>query len=135
MAGPALPIVERTQGCWNCTGFSTDEAVKFWSERRQVDLKIALDHALASPLGEKDPKVAGIKRAVDLTDQAVAAGRLGRCSRKGSEADLIALEYLCTKWQGRQGASVARDGAKADKLPSELMEDVAAGKLTKRKIT
>lgn len=130
-----LPVVQRSQGCWNCVSFSTDAAKQFWTTRRQKDLDIALSQSLADPQGESAQQVVNIRKMVDECDKAVAAGLLGKCMKGGTEADLVSLGFLCEKWSGRQGASVARDGA-LDKLPGELMEDVAAGKLpTKRKIS
>lgn len=135
MAQPALPVIQRSQGCWNCTGFSTDAAKQFWQGKRQKDLDIALSQSLIDPQGENAQQVVNIRRMVDATDTAVAAGLLGKCLRGGTEADLVSLSFLCEKWTGRQGASIAREGGALDKLPGELMEDVAAGKLpTKRTI-
>lgn len=122
---PKERIFERTQGCWNCSNSSSANA--FWSERRLHDLTRAQGIANDSPDGEKDIKVDNIKRMVDTTDHAIASGALMRCT-KGVTAngdpvgDLVAHNYLCQKWSGMQGASIARAGQKADDLPEELAD-------------
>lgn len=117
---------ERSQGCWNCKGFSREMAKKHWQDRRQKDLEIGLGLALSSALGEDDPKVKGIRRMVDLVDHGVASGGLGMCLAGGTDrngnpiGDFVKDVYLCDKWSGATGASVARAGAAPDTLPAEL---------------
>lgn len=131
---PGQPIVERTMGCYNCTHSSTEAAKKFWEIRRLSDLEVAKQQAAADPMGERAPQVMRLKHMINETDKAVAAGLLCRCRVEGSPADLISLGFLCDKWTAAQGASVARDGAPVDKLPGELMEEVANGSLKRRTI-
>lgn len=123
--------VSRGQGCWNCTNSS--HAGKWWNERRLIDLKAAVVLAQESPLGEKLPKVVQIRRMVDMLDKAVAEGAMIRCT-KGVTAigetigDLTPHNYLCDRWCGAVGASLAREGGAPDKLPEELMEIMTFGK-------
>ncbi len=121
----------RTQGCWNCR--HRGSATVFWSERRVVDLKHALAIAHESPQGEQDQRVTNIKQMVNRVDHLVAKGQLGVCSNPGGpidakgkhiEADLFQHSFLCSKWDAAQGASLAREGAKADDLPEELVDKV-----------
>jgi hypothetical protein len=119
-------VIERKQGCWNCTGFSREMGKKHWSDRRQKDLEVGLSISLQSPLGEQDPKVKGIRQMVDNVDHGVASGSLGMCLGHGVDrngnpvGDLVMSTYLCEKWNGAQGASVARGGEAPDTLPAEL---------------
>jgi hypothetical protein len=117
---------ERTQGCWNCVSGSRDIAKSWWSAKRQKDLEAALAIALQSPMGEKDPKVTGMRDMIDRVDRGVASGGLVKCVGGGMTArnepvgDLVVHNYLCVKWSGKTGASVARAGEAPDLLPEEL---------------
>jgi hypothetical protein len=114
---------ERGQGCWNCVNSSN--AVAFWTERRQADLQKVAAIATSSLLGEKDERVQKMIQFVDAADHYVAAHALLRCV-KGIKADgqpvgdLVMHNFLCSKWTGKEGASLARIDGKLDKLPEEL---------------
>lgn len=120
---------ERTQGCWNCVHFSHDKAKEIWKERRQADLQAALTIALDSPRGEDDQRVVNMRHMVDAVDTGIATFNLGTCTGGGVDANenpvgtFVKNNYLCHKWTGATGASVARAGQKADKLPMELLDD------------
>jgi hypothetical protein len=117
---------ERTTGCWNCIHGSSEAARKFWLDQREKDLKTATEVALGSPVGEKEPTVVNIRRMTTLIDEAVFKGDLIKCKGSGVDAkdnpvgDLVKSNYLCRKWTGAQGASVARAGEAIDLLPMEL---------------
>ena len=120
---------ERTQGCWNCKHSS--RAAAFWTQRRQQDLARALTIAQEHPAqGEEHTQVVNIRRMVDTIDNQVAAGTLLRCGGDGKTAagdpvaDLVAHNFLCHKWSGAQGASIARAGQRADDLPEELADKI-----------
>jgi hypothetical protein len=119
---------ERKQGCWNCFHFDYDRARDKWFDRRQADLAIAVRMALESPLGENDPKVVNIRRMVEAVDLGIKSHTLGTCDGTGIDAegnsvgDFVKSVYLCAKWSGAQGASVARAGEAADPLPMELRD-------------
>lgn len=120
-------IFSRGQGCWNCKWM--EKATAFWTDRRQADLRKALDIARTSPLGEQDPKVLNIRNMVDTCDHAVASGALVKCGSLTAKTahnepigDLVAHNYLCNSWSGATGASIAREGGKLDELPEELAD-------------
>lgn len=130
-AGAITAPIVRTQGCWNCKHWSLEAGKAFWSNARLRDLQIAAGRAAAHPHGESETQVVNIRRMVDTVDVGVAKGELGSCLKQDLQrdqpiGDLVAHAYLCTHWSGKQGASLAREGAKADKLPGELMEDLRA---------
>lgn len=124
---PKDRVFERTQGCWNCKHSSS--GTQFWEERRLHDLARAKGIASGSLLGENHQKVLNIRRMVDQLDHQVAAGNLRRCTTGRTPdgtpvGDLVAHNYLCTRWSAAEGASMARAGQKADKLPEELAEEL-----------
>jgi hypothetical protein len=130
-------VFTRTQGCWNCKHYGSAKA--FWSERRQKDLQTALGFAHESPHGEEDQKVINIRKMVNRTDHLVAMKQVGVCSNPTRpvdannnqiNADLFQHSFLCSKWDGAQGASMAREGARADDLPEELVDKVDGHKPT-----
>lgn len=134
--GTALPVQERTMGCWNCISWSPERGEAYWKEARQVNLAKATRIALESRLGQNDQRVVNIRQFVNQLDHAIALSppAFAACMKKDLPrdkpvGDLVAHAYLCTHWTGAQGASVAREGQKADKLPEELMEDVRDGKI------
>jgi len=120
-------VFSRGQGCWNC--IHSNSGNDFWTEKRQKDLELALKTSLISPMGEEDPKVVNIRTMVDKVDHGVASGALLRCT-KGRTADgkdvgdFVVHNYLCDRWSGKQGASLAREGGKADILPEELADKI-----------
>ena len=126
---PKDRVFQRGQGCWNCV--NSCSAVEFWTERRKRDLTHAKLLAQNSPQGDDHPQVKQVYRMVDTIDHSVAAHALLRCT-KGVTAegepvgDLVAHNYLCSKWSGKQGASLAREG-KLDDLPEELADKLDGG--------
>jgi len=118
---------ERTQGCWNCVHSSS--AKEWWTKQRLLDLGKALAIAQESPQGENHLKVRNIREMVDKIDTAVAQNALIRCVKGTTPTgapvgDLTPHNYLCDRWTAVQGASIARDIGKTDKLPEELAEDL-----------
>lgn len=134
---PKERVIGRGQGCWNCKHWDPAAAKPLWSEKRQNDLKTALDLALNLPGGE--PKSAdecrspealrcfNIKSMVNSLDHLVASGHAGVCKGGGRTAngeqvgDFVVHSFLCDRWSGVSGASLAREG-KTDLLPEELAE-------------
>jgi hypothetical protein len=127
--------VERTQGCWNCKSFSLEGGQKLWKIKRQNDLATAARLAVEDAEGEDSVRVTNIRKMVNTIDHGIALNMIGTCMIGASEADLVVNSYLCDKWNGAQGASVARAGARPDKLPGELMEDMQNGILPKKRIS
>lgn len=84
---------------------------------------------MSSPFGEHHPKVVNIRRMVDTADHGVAANQLVRCTTgrlPGGDpvGDLTAHNYMCDRWTGRDGSSMAKVDGKVDLLPEELRERV-----------
>lgn len=127
---PKDRLSERTQGCWNCKHWSTEEARKRWTEKRQGNLQQALNISLVSPNGEADQRVYNIRGMVDRLDHEIAKGSAGVCRGNGKDphgnpvGDFVVHNYLCNNWSAAQGASIARGGQKADKLPEEMQEEL-----------
>lgn len=119
---------ERTQGCWNC--IHSQSGADYWKSARLANLQRAATLVEENPAqGEEHPKVLNIRRMVNTVDHAVATRVLLRCThgRKadGSPvADLVENNFLCDRWTGAEGSSLAREIGKTDKLPEELTEDL-----------
>ena len=124
---PKERVVSRGQGCWNCSSWSREKAKPLWTDKRQNDLKTALEIALSSPNGEDDVRVRNIRKMVNDLDHLVASGHMGVCLGGGRTADgnpvgdFVAHAFLCDRWSGVSGASLAT-GGKTDPLPEELRE-------------
>lgn len=111
----------------NCKHWDREKAKPLWTNNRQNDLKTALEISLKSPNGEDDVRVHNIRKMVNDLDHLVASGHMGVCLGGGRTADgkpvgdLVAHAFLCDRWSGVQGASLAT-GGKTDPLPEELHE-------------
>ena len=121
-------IAIRTMGCWSCKHSQMERAVDtWWKEARQAFLARGAQIALNSPDGEKNERVMAIRKHVPMIDAAMTSHEWTMCD-VGVKADgtpvsgFLHVTYLCGKWTGAEGASVAREGAAPDKLPEELME-------------
>jgi hypothetical protein len=127
--GVGLDRIEvRTQGCWNCTHWQLEKAADlWWKEARTKLLNRAVQLALNSPQGENNQVVRNIRGQVPQFDHAIHTKKLGCCS-VGKDAngnpvgDFVFSTFLCGQWTATEGASVAREGQAADKLPEELMD-------------
>jgi hypothetical protein len=127
-AGLPDRVFTRSQGCWNCINAQTP--VDRWFDKRAALLDQAIGIATSDARGEQHPKVINIRRAILTIDQAVA-GRLvfvcdkGITERGDSVGDFVSSAFLCSRWSGRDGASLARnEDGKPDVLPEELREIV-----------
>ncbi|MGH7177101.1 MAG: hypothetical protein ACREJC_06970, partial [Tepidisphaeraceae bacterium] len=58
---PKERVISKGQGCWNCKHWDREKAKPLWTEKRQNDLKTALDLALNLPNGEPETMDAAIK--------------------------------------------------------------------------
>jgi hypothetical protein len=78
--------------------------------------------------GEDHPHVVNIRRMVNNLDHMVASRVVGVCGGNGRTADgqpvgdFVAHSFLCDRWSGVQGASMAREGGKIDDLPEEVAQ-------------
>jgi hypothetical protein len=123
----------------NCKHWDREAAKPLWEGKRQHELKTALDIVLDLPDGEpktvdecKTPQALrafNIKAMVNSLDHLVASGHVGCCKGGGRTADgnqvgdFVVHSFLCDRWSGVVGASLAREGT-TDKLPEELAEDM-----------
>jgi len=127
MLVPKDRVVSRGQGCWNCKWWSPEKAKPLWTEKRQNDLATAAKLALESPKGENDVRVYNIRAMVNSLDHLVATGHAGICLGNGRTADgnpvgdLVVHSFLCDRWSGVTGSSLAT-GGKTDMLPEELAD-------------
>lgn len=127
-------IKERTQGCWNCTHWSSEKAIElWWNGARQA--MAARGAEIAATAGIDDPRVQALKKDLPELDIGMETKLYGVCSGKGVTykdvggrkvkepvGSFVQSAYLCEKWTGAQGASIAREGQKADLLPGEVIE-------------
>jgi hypothetical protein len=119
----------RGQGCWNC--IHAKSPVDRWFAKRSQKLAYAQRIALQNTLmGENDPEVVQIRREVELIDANIAQGQIsicdvGRTANGEPVGDFVVNAFLCDRWTGRDGASLARspDG-KLDDLPEELRDKI-----------
>jgi hypothetical protein len=114
---------------------SHEDMKKWWTERRQNELAKGLQIVLNSKLGENEPRVVNLRRMVDMIDHSVAQSEVIHCTvgvtAKGEQVgDITPAAYMCHKWKGMEGSSIARIDGKVDKLPEELMWDLDGGKPT-----
>jgi hypothetical protein len=135
---PKERVIAKGQGCWNCKHWDREAAKPLWTEKRQNDLNTALNIALSLPDGEpktdeecKTPQALrcfNIKSMVNSLDHLVASGHVGICTGGGRTEDdkpvsnFVVHSFLCSRWSGVAGASLARIDGKLDKLPGELAD-------------
>lgn len=104
---PQDRVVERTRGCWNCTGWNNSSLAESHFEMRQVqDARTITEQTLKSGV----PFEAAMKHVVQIMKRAEVfkPPATGICMKNGSKADFVLPTFLCDKWTGRivvQGAS------------------------------
>jgi hypothetical protein len=126
----------RARRCGNCTAFNTgDMSHSQWNIHRQARLT---DYLGSAPIGRladmEDPNWSPAEmkdaRLQDLhkMDRMIAMGIAGLCMKGprpkadgGPDGDFCHSEYLCDRWVGVVGHSVATSGHD-DKLGEELHE-------------
>jgi hypothetical protein len=66
---------------------------------------------------------------LDAFEGILVAGKVGLCKKGtrpkslgGPEGDFVEGSFLCDRWDGRTGSSVATEGHALDKLPDELKD-------------
>ena len=124
-------VFQRSQGCWNCKGWDNGPRAKqYWedsckprmlAQATEVALKAAAEGDLR---GSKHPGVAQIVKTTQDAGKAIARGKFGLCVIGGAKSDFVEDAFLCEKWSGKTGASVARAGGAPDLLPEELRDKV-----------
>jgi hypothetical protein len=127
---PKERVVNRNQGCWNCTKWDREKANPLWTQKRQNDLAKALEISMAHPEGEDHVQVVNIRSMVDSLDHLVASGHVGVCTGGGRTAngepvgDFVVHSFLCDRWNAMAGANLTREGGALDVLPEELADKV-----------
>lgn len=127
---PSERVITRNAGCWNCT-FRRD-ANEFWFGdktkgtfgRRGENLNKALTIAMESPMGENHPKVVNIRRMVEFVDPQIKMGMMVRCGGGYDKSELIANTFMCERYVGATGASVAREGERINDLAEEIRDKI-----------
>jgi hypothetical protein len=125
---------ERGRGCWNCTAYENGELSRqHWSEHKGRLLAVLAGSAPLVRLGEMEKAVPSQDDArldqVTQMDKAIKIGVIGMCmkgsrpqSLGGPEGNFVEHRFLCDRWNGRQGSSVATSGKPLDKLNDELLD-------------
>ena len=149
---------ERGRGCWNCLHWDNGENAKtnyrLRTDRTPLlgrigDLGDVSSPDLSRELGNlvragytpqegveiliRERKMAAPRAAIfdRMADQgAIGLCRGGGVDKNDNPVDFVAFGYLCHKWNGRDGHSVATAGKPLDKLPDELAE-IAEGRAKK----
>lgn len=119
-------VQERTQGCWNCKHWDPEKAITlWWDQTRTAWLAKAAGRAVTH--GENDMKVRGLRQTIPQIDAGMEQHVWGLCALNtdgGSEGLFKASTYMCDKWSGAVGASVAREGQAPDRLPAEIAAEL-----------
>lgn len=115
-------VVQRNRGCWSCKSFENGPLAKQQWHQAKGEVVVAYLSQGKTTL-EAEAQLAS-------WDRQVKAGEFGLCM-KGTQPGFVHCKYLCDKWDGRQGHSLATSGKKLDKLGDELM-DIADSKAKKR---
>lgn len=142
--------VERSRGCWNCVSFDNSEAVKLnYQLRPDVTSRLtrigtpgemdaaAFNRELGKLVSQGLTRQAAAEQLIQAHqqnqqlsyfDRLIESGHAGLCRGNGVDSndnpvDFVHIQYLCHKWNGRVGSSVATSGKPLDKLPDELRDD------------
>ncbi len=95
----------------------------------------AFQFAQQPRLGENDPRVVNIRRWIALGDDAFRTHKAIHCdvgvTATGQQVGGVTpANYMCSKWKGLEGASLAKINGRVDMLPEELLFEVDGGKPT-----
>jgi len=130
---------DRGRGCWNCRHFENAElARKHWATCRARDEAHLMATGPITRLGDLElpqPSQADARHAmIREMEKAIHSGLAGMCLKGarpkalgGPEGDFVHCKFLCDRWNGRDGHSVATAGRPLDKLNEELW-DIAEGR-------
>jgi hypothetical protein len=127
----------RGRGCWNCSHFENGELSRqqWRNHRSQTEAHILQsggaplerlgDMEKPNPITGKDARLDSLEKI----DHVIKAGVYGLCmkgarpqSLGGPEGNFIHCNFLCDRWDGRQGSSLATSGHPLDKLGDELAD-------------
>lgn len=138
---PSDRVVERARGCYSCKHFENGAlARRTWRRDHRPALEQHINEKAGLPPVSLDgaaldqqvaDSLAPAKDMIRKMDLAVTNGVFGICMKGKRPADLggpagdfVHAAFLCDRWNGRDGASVATQGKKLDKLPAELRDDM-----------
>jgi hypothetical protein len=140
---PSDRVVERGRGCYSCKSFENGHLAR---QQWRLHRLALVQHFEATPPpveaptereaplpAWRDVPVENSQKKREETlkkmDHAISNGTFGMCmkgkrpaSMGGPEGDFVHCAFLCDRWNGRDGASIATQGKKLDKLPGELRE-------------
>lgn len=119
---PTERLVERKQGCWNCTKFDATEIyVKRVHDAFRRDIKVFLERGLSL---HRAGQSAAITRDMLLSKR----GHFGICLVGAVAGDFVACKHLCEKWSGMSGVTGSfTPGEAYDPLIEEVQEVVGDG--------
>lgn len=138
-------VVERGRGCWSCIWWNnTEDAKHSYALRPDLgnqpfrigdDLSIKEFQVLVQQgFSEREAVLqlqerAKLQTRPKIFDSMIQKGEIGLCRGKGVDrndnpVDFTHAGYLCHKWSGREGSSVATSAKPLDKLPDELLDDL-----------
>ena len=131
---------ERRRGCYSCKHFENEElSRKHWEIHKAARLASFANSAPMASLGDMEnphynPRRDARMDMIATTDNLIKRGEFGLCmkgprpkSLGGPEGDFVAATFLCDRWNGRDGHSLATAGKPLDKLGDELL-DIADGR-------
>lgn len=115
-ADDAVSIVKiaRTAGALCQQGFTGEQA---------IEMAIAAQGDVSPATAETVRMAQQDDTNMRVFDNAVNQGLIGLCMKGGVDTDFVTHAYLCPKWTGIDGASVATEGHTLDKLPEELKDE------------
>ena len=124
-AMPALNRVGRDDGSAQAVA---TEAAKLMAAG--MDSAAAIEAAIGKVYNDADRVSVAIAEArrqdarFQIFNNMMARGAIGICMVGGAKGDFVDCRYLCDKWSGREGSSLATSGKPLDKLPEELRSEL-----------
>lgn len=136
-------VFDRGRGCYNCRSFDNGELARNrWRELRPRNLAYIKTSGPIPRLGELEKPVPDERDArldqIRFMDTGILNGMFGLCLKGarpkdlgGPEGDFVHCKFICDRWDGRDGYSLATSGRPLDKLNDELW-DIAESRATKK---
>lgn len=137
-AGKTFTAPERTftrgRGCWNCKSYENGDLCRqHWGTHKLRLLTSLSGAAPLTRLGDMEKPQPGTADArydqINQMDKAIQVGVIGMCMKGarpdtlgGPSGDFVEHRFLCDRWDGRQGASLATGARPLDKLNDELAD-------------
>lgn len=133
----------RNRGCYSCISYENGPLSRQHWGTHKLRLLASLDGAAPlERLGDMENPAPSPKDArrqqIEQMDAAVKTGVVGICmkgsrpaSLGGPAGDFVEHRFLCDRWDGRQGSSIATSAQPLDKLSDELA-DIALDRAAKK---